>query len=55
MLAEDARKRLAAQIPDAEKAPLCDWIIDNSSELAAVEAKVIGIYAELKAASELKL
>jgi hypothetical protein len=38
--AQDARKRLAAQIPDSEKIPLCDWVIDNSGELAEVRAKV---------------
>jgi len=49
--AQDARKRLAAQIPDALKIPLCDWVIDNSGELAEVRAKVNGIYSQLKAAA----
>lgn len=46
-LAEDARKRLAAQIPDAEKAPLSDWVIDNSGELAATRAQVVRVHAGL--------
>jgi len=51
LLAADARKRLAAQIPDAEKAPLCNWVIDNSGESEKTRAAVISIYAELKAAA----
>ncbi len=47
VLAEDARKRLAAQIPDAEKAPLCDWVIDNSGELEATRAEVRIVHREL--------
>jgi dephospho-CoA kinase len=46
--AEDARKRIAAQIPDAQKIPLCDWIIENSGDLAATRRAVARIYAELK-------
>jgi dephospho-CoA kinase len=50
-LAEDARKRLAAQIPDANKIPLCDWVIDNSGNLDAAKAEVAGIYPQLKTAA----
>jgi len=50
VLAEDARKRLAAQIPDAEKAPLCDWVIDNSGDLEATRAEVRSVHAELQKA-----
>jgi len=48
-LAEDARKRLAAQIPDAKKIPLCDWVIDNSGDVDSTMAQVAGIYSQLKA------
>ncbi|MGC9292301.1 MAG: dephospho-CoA kinase [Acidobacteriaceae bacterium] len=41
---EDARRRLAAQIPDAEKAPFCDHVIDNSGPRGQTEAAVEGIY-----------
>ncbi len=49
MLAADARKRLAAQIPDARKIPLCDWVIDNSADLDFTRAEVTGIYTQLTA------
>jgi len=48
----DARARLAAQIPDAQKAPLCDYVIDNSATLEATRAQVERITRELQAASE---
>jgi len=51
-LAADARNRLAAQIPDAEKAPLCDWVIDNSGDIEMTRTSVVSIYAELKAAAD---
>lgn len=47
----DARARLAAQIPDAQKAPLCDYAIDNSGGLEATRAQVAKIAAELRAAA----
>ena len=49
-LAENARKRLAAQIPDALKIPLCDWVIDNSGDIDSTRAEVASIYSQLKAA-----
>jgi dephospho-CoA kinase len=48
-LAKDARKRLAAQIPDAKKIPLSDWVIDNSCDVDFPRADVAGIYSELHA------
>ena len=48
-LAEDARKRLAAQIPDEKKIPLCDWVIDNSGDVDSTRAAVAEIYSQLKA------
>jgi dephospho-CoA kinase len=41
---EDARRRLAAQIPDEEKAPFCDHVIDNSGTRGQTEAAVECIY-----------
>jgi dephospho-CoA kinase len=43
----DARARIAAQIPDAEKAPRCDYVIDNSGPLEQTRAVVDRIYREL--------
>jgi dephospho-CoA kinase len=48
-LGEDARRRLAAQIPDAQKIPLCDWVIDNSGSADSPRAEVARIYAQLSA------
>lgn len=50
-LAVDARKRLAAQIPDAEKIAHCHWVIDNSGALDATRVAVRAIYSELKTAA----
>ena len=46
-----ARARLAAQIPDREKAPRCDYVIDNSGALEATRGQVDRIAAELRAAA----
>jgi dephospho-CoA kinase len=48
----DAQARLAAQIPDREKAPLCDYIIDNSGTLEATRAQIERVFRELHAASD---
>lgn len=47
----DARARLAAQIPDSDKAPFCDYVIDNAGTLDATRAQVDRISRELLAAS----
>jgi len=52
-LAQDARRRLATQIPDAQKIPLCDWVIDNSGDIETTRATVAGIYAQVKAAASI--
>ncbi len=44
----DARLRLARQIPDAEKASLADYIIDNSGDKAALYDQVAGLWKLLK-------
>jgi dephospho-CoA kinase len=43
----DARARLAAQIPDQEKAARCDYVIDNTGSLGATRAAVEAIYRDL--------
>ncbi|MGC2400086.1 MAG: dephospho-CoA kinase [Acidobacteriaceae bacterium] len=44
---EDARARLAAQIPDQEKIPRCAYVIDNSGSLKHTGMAVERIYREL--------
>ncbi len=46
-LAADARNRIAAQIPDSEKIPLCDYVIQNDGPIAATRIQVERIYSEL--------
>jgi dephospho-CoA kinase len=43
----DARARIAAQIPDHEKAGRCDYVIDNTGSLEATRALVEKTYQEL--------
>lgn len=50
-LAIEGRKRLAAQIPDAEKIGRCDWVIDNAGEIGATRAAVRAVYSELEPAA----
>lgn len=45
----DARARLATQIPDREKIPLCDYVIYNDGTLDDTQRQVEQIYAELAA------
>jgi dephospho-CoA kinase len=47
----EARQRLAAQWPSADKARLADFVIDNGGDLATTEAHVARVYAELVAGS----
>jgi dephospho-CoA kinase len=47
----DARKRLAHQIPDAEKAAQADFVIDNSGGVAELREQVETVWAKLKAES----
>ncbi len=44
----DARLRLAQQIPDAEKAALSDYVIDNSGDKAALYDQVADLWTSLK-------
>jgi dephospho-CoA kinase len=43
----DARSRLAHQIPDAEKAAQADYVIDNSGDLASLQAQVSKLWPRL--------
>jgi dephospho-CoA kinase len=45
----DARQRMAAQMSDAEKAPRCDYVIENNGTAAELETRVAAVYAELAA------
>jgi dephospho-CoA kinase len=47
----DARNRLAQQIPDAEKAALSDYVIDNSGGKAALYDQVADLWQSLKSQS----
>jgi dephospho-CoA kinase len=44
----DARRRMAHQIPDAEKAARADYIIDNNGDIAELEAQVRALWHRLK-------
>jgi dephospho-CoA kinase len=48
----DARARIAAQIPDEEKAGRCDYVIDNTGTLDQTRMEVEGIYRELVRAAQ---
>jgi dephospho-CoA kinase len=45
----DAATRLAAQIPDREKEPLCDHVLENSGTLEELRERVHAIFRELSA------
>ena len=47
----DARNRLAHQIPDAEKIPLSDYVLDNSGDKASLYDQVASLWQVLKAQS----
>ncbi len=46
-LEKDARARLAAQLPDQEKAKRCDYVIDNTGPLEQTRKTVETIYRDL--------
>jgi dephospho-CoA kinase len=51
-LTTDARARMAAQLPDHEKAGRCEYVIDNSGSIEQTRAVVEGIYLELVRAAQ---
>jgi dephospho-CoA kinase len=50
-LEADARSRMDAQIPDSEKIPLADFVIQNDGSLDATRLQVERVFAELARAS----
>jgi dephospho-CoA kinase len=48
---DDARMRLAHQIPDAEKIVRADYVLDNTGDEAALRAQVDALWQRLKAES----
>ncbi len=51
-LIQDARARMAAQIPDQEKTGRCEYVIDNSGSLLKTRTVVEEIYRELVQAAQ---
>lgn len=49
MTEEDARARIAAQAPLADKLAVADYVIANDSDLAALDAQVQEVWAALRA------
>lgn len=47
----DARRRIAHQIPDSEKAPLSDYVIDNAGDKSSLYDQVAGLWRQLKSQS----
>jgi dephospho-CoA kinase len=43
----DARNRLAHQIPDAEKAALADYVLDNSADIVSLRRAVVTLWQQL--------
>lgn len=52
---EDARSRLAHQIPDAIKAPRADYLLENTADLRALREQVEALWPRLQQESNLKL
>ena len=48
---DDARLRLAHQIPDAEKVARADYVLENTGDQAALRAQVVALWQLLKAES----
>jgi dephospho-CoA kinase len=44
----DARRRLAHQIPDAEKAQHADYVLENTRDQAALKSQVVALWQHLK-------
>jgi dephospho-CoA kinase len=51
----DARSRLAHQIPDNEKAPRADYLLENTGDIEALHAQVRELWPRLKQESNLNL
>jgi dephospho-CoA kinase len=53
-LIQDARARMAVQIPDQEKAGRCEYVIDNSGSIEETRKRVEEIYRELAQCAQCK-
>jgi dephospho-CoA kinase len=53
-LIQDARARMAVQIPDQEKAGRCEYVIDNSGSIEETRKRVEEIYRELAECAQYK-
>jgi dephospho-CoA kinase len=53
-LIQDARARVALQIPDQEKAGRCEYVIDNSGSIEETRKRVEEIYRELAQCAQYK-
>jgi dephospho-CoA kinase len=51
----DARSRLAHQIPDSEKAPRADYLLENTGDIEALRTQVRELWPRLKQESNLNL
>ena len=51
----DARSRLAHQIPDSEKAPRADSVLENTGDIDALRIQVADLWPRLKQESNLNL
>jgi dephospho-CoA kinase len=49
----DARLRLSHQIPDGEKAPLADYLLDNTGDEASLRKQVEALWKKLKTESNI--
>lgn len=47
-LEDDGRRRMSMQMSDEEKAPFCDFVIENTEEIQAVEDTVQQVFAKLQ-------
>ena len=47
-LEEDGRRRIAMQMKDEQKAPFCDFVIENSGPVEAVATRVQQVLGELR-------
>jgi dephospho-CoA kinase len=50
-LQDDAKQRLAAQIADEVKSPLCDYVIENNGDEAALDIAVRRVFAALRSSA----
>ena len=51
----DARSRLAHQIPDSDKAPRADYVLENTGDIEVLRAQVKELWPRLKQESNLNL